>query len=144
MQKSYLGTQILVYAAAVQIVSIPQLVNSPEAHHAAAEILLTYELFLCLLLAIQIRGIPRRKPLDVPAAIGLSVQPRLWTPTNAAAILTLGGSAVAAWKSRFLPIPTTAGAIAVLLCTFLLYRRNREHWRAAAIKFSTECTARIT
>lgn len=138
MQKSYLGTQILVYTAVVQIVSSPQLVNSPEVHHAATAILLTYELLLCLLLAFQIRGVPQPKPLDVPAATGLSVQPRLWTPTNATAVLILGGSAVAAWKSRFLPIPVTAGAIAVLLCTFLLYKRNREHWRAAVIKFWTE------
>jgi hypothetical protein len=91
MQKSYLGTQILVYTAVVQIVSSPQLVNSPEVHHAATAILLTYELLLCLLLAFQIRGVPQPKPLDVPAATGLSVQPRLWTPTNATAVLILGG-----------------------------------------------------
>jgi hypothetical protein len=143
MQKNYTGTQILVFMAAVQILSIPQLLNSPEAHHAATVMLLTYELVLCLLLASQVRTI-RQKPFDIPAAVFPGVQPRFWTPTNTAALLILTGSAVAAWKSPFLSIPVTVGALAVLLCTFVLYRLNREHWRATVIKLSTESTAHIS
>ena len=144
MRKKFVGTQILIYLTAVQILSIQQLVNSPEVHHLATLILLTYELALCLLLATQGTSILRQKSFDIAMTALFLVQPKFWTPTNTAAFLILGGSAAAAWKSQFLPIPVTSGAIAVLLCTFLLYRLNREHWRAAVIKISTEFTAHIT
>ena len=70
MQKNYTGSQILAFMAAVQILSIPQLLNSPEAHHAATVMLLTYELVLCLLLASQAR----------PSAKSRSIFLRLFSP----------------------------------------------------------------
>lgn len=111
MNKNRTGTCVLVCLVAMQVGSMPQLVDSEQMLRCATLALLAYSVFASILLWFAARN-----------ARALNRRPRLWTLANLATFVLLAITSWTAWRTNCRPVEITTAAFA--LATALVHL----HW----------------
>lgn len=113
MNKSRNGSYVLGGLVALQVCSMPELVNSDRMLRFATHALLGYIVFAVVLLWFAARNTRR-----------LGCRPRFWTLANFATLILLGIATWAAWQANYRGFEVTAAAVALIGALVHLYRRN--------------------
>jgi len=113
MNKSRSGTHLLGGLVALQVCSLPELVDSARMLRFATHALLGYIAFGVVLLWFAARNTRR-----------LGFRLRFWTLANFATLILLGIATWAAWQANYRAFEVTAAAVALAGALVHLYRRN--------------------
>ncbi len=113
MNKSRNGSYVLGGLVALQVCSLPALVDSDRMLRFATHALLGYVAFAVVLLLFAGRS-----------ARPVGFRPRFWTLANLATLILLGIATWAAWDSNCRPLEVTAAAAALAGALVHLFRCN--------------------
>ncbi|MBE0541924.1 MAG: hypothetical protein IH623_11100 [Verrucomicrobia bacterium] len=113
MNKSRNGSYVLGGLVALQVCSLPALVDSDRMLRFATHALLGYVAFAVVLLLFAARS-----------ARPLGFRPRFWTLANLATLILLGIAMWAAWDSNYRPLEVTTAAAALVGALIHLFRCN--------------------
>ena len=120
MNKSRNGTCVLGGLVAIQVCSMPELVNSERVLHFATVALLGYVTFAIVLLGFAARN-----------ARPLGFRPRFWTFANSAALIFLGIATWVAWRTSYCKYEVATAAAALVAALIHLYRRKARNQTAS-------------
>lgn len=113
MNKSRNGSYVLGGLVALQVCSLPELVDSDRMLRFATHALLGYVAFTVVLLLFSAR-----------CARPHGFRSRFWTRANLATLILLGIATWAAWQSNYRPLEVTTAAAALAGALVHLFRRN--------------------
>jgi len=113
MNKSRSGTHILGGLVALQVCSLPELVDSARMLRFATHALLGYIVFAVVLLWFAARN-----------TRCLGFRPRFWTLANFATLILLGIATWTAWQANYRGFEVTAAVVAFVGALVHLYHRN--------------------
>lgn len=113
MNKSRNGSYVLGGLVALQVCSLPELVNSDRMLRIATHALLGYVAFGLVLLLFAARS-----------ARPHGFRPRFWTLANLATLILLGIATWAAWQASYRPLEVTTAAAALAGALVHLFRCN--------------------